>query len=95
MNAAEKVAELLKCARSGWVTRRQIQSETGVAMVTVSLWTRSLVESGILLKRQAPNRQGEPRFEYVLAPEWGGPVELGSVTFVHGQFVDQLGFPVE
>jgi hypothetical protein len=75
MSPAEKMAEMLKFARSGWVTRHQIHIETGVALMTIQKWTRSFVESGILLERSVPNRLGVSRYEYVVAPEWGGPTK--------------------
>jgi len=70
--------ELLKHARTEWVTRPALAKSLGVQIDTVNRWVVEFVANGILVERMSTKpapAPGSAPMEYRLAPEWGGAVE--------------------
>lgn len=70
--------ELLKHARTEWVTRPALAKALGVKIDTASRWVAEFVANGLLVERMGTKPEAAPGsapMEYRLAPEWGGAVE--------------------
>lgn len=70
--------ELLKHARTEWVTRPAMAKSLGVRPDTVNRWVAEFVANGLLVERMGTKPEAAPGsapMEYRLAPEWGGAVE--------------------
>ena len=70
--------ELLKHARTEWVTRPALAKSLGVQIDTVNRWVVEFVANGLLVERMGTKpapAPGSAPMEYRLAPEWGGVVE--------------------
>ena len=69
--------ELLKHARTEWVTRPALARELNVKVDTVNRWVAEFVANGVLFERMRKHEGqcGSAPMEYRLAPEWGGVVE--------------------
>ncbi len=69
--------ELLKHARTEWVTRPALAKELNVKVDTVNRWVAEFVANGVLVERMRKHEGqcGSAPMEYRLAPEWGGAVE--------------------
>ena len=70
--------ELLKRARTEWVTRPALAKALGVKIDTANRWVAEFVANGLLVERMGTKPEAAPGsapMEYRLAPEWGGAVE--------------------
>lgn len=73
--AAAMAADLLKRARTEWVTRAEAADELGVQLATASAWLRTWEDCGLLLSRErrpAAGQRGTWCTEYTLRPAFGG-----------------------
>ena len=70
--------ELLKHARTEWVSRPALAKALGVKIDTANRWVAEFVANGLLVERMGTKPEAAPGsapMEYRLAPEWGGVVE--------------------
>lgn len=68
------LVDFVKVTRAEWLTRADLQHETGHSLTTVRLWTEELVKQGLLTARigQRQGRRGVAPIYFTLRPEWGG-----------------------
>ncbi len=66
--------ELLKHARTEWVTRPALARDLGVKVDTVNRWVAEFVANGMLVERmrKPDGALGPAPMEYGLAAVWGG-----------------------
>lgn len=67
--------ELLKHARTEWVTRPALARDLGVKVDTVNRWVAEFVDNGVLVERMGSKPEAAPGpapVEYGLAAVWGG-----------------------
>ena len=67
--------ELLKRARTEWVTRPALAKALGVKIDTASRWVAEFVANGVLVERMGEKPEGVPGsapMVYGLAAVWGG-----------------------
>lgn len=72
---ATTAIELLKRARTEWVTRPALAKAIGAKPETVNRWVAELVASGVLIERMGEKPEGAPGsapMVYGLAAVWGG-----------------------
>lgn len=85
--------ELIKAARSEWLTRAEIAERVGVHINTIDNWLPEFVAYGILQRRlraKARSAWLKRPVEYSLAPEWGGQ-GFGSPQCVVAEGVASVG----
>ena len=67
--------ELLKHARTEWVTRKALAKELGVKVETVTHWVAEFVANGVLVERMGEKPEGargSAPMVYGFAAVWGG-----------------------
>ena len=71
---ATTAIELLKHARTEWVTRPALAKSLGVRPDTVNRWVAEFVASGMLVERMRKHEGqcGSAPMEYGLSAVWGG-----------------------
>jgi hypothetical protein len=83
---ATVAVELLKHARTEWVTRQALAQALGVKPETVTKWVAEFVANGVLAERmRTPDGScGSAPMEYGLAVVWGGHAASASMLHVVG-----------